>query len=64
MIERIITMFFPFYGLSMGLVRDDVRYLIKDAIKAFIILFILLKAFELGLALFVVSILMIIIDDC
>lgn len=64
MIERIITMFFPFYGLFMGLARDDVRYLIKDAIKAFIILFILLKAFELGLALFVVSILMIIIDDC
>lgn len=64
MIERIITMFFPFYGLFMGLVRDDVRYLIKDAIKAFVILFILLKVFELGLALFVVSILMIIIDDC
>lgn len=64
MIERIITMIFPFYGLFMGLVRDDVRYLIKDAIKSFIILFILLKVFELGLALFIISILMIIINDC
>lgn len=64
MIERIITMIFPFYGLFMGLVRDDVRYLIKDAIKAFAIWIILISIFELGLALFIVSILMIIIDDC
>ena len=64
MIERIITMIFPFYGLFMGLVRDDVRYLIKDAIIAFAIWVVLINIFELGLALFIVSILMIIINDC